>query len=87
MVGAAGAVAGWGAGVEGAGVSGIPAAPPVAPLAGAGAVGAGAAGCVKAWSSTDFGARRCVEAIESTSDRKRKIPAPHQLAFVSRLPA
>jgi len=34
-----------------------------------------------------LGARRCVDAIESTSDRNRNIAPPHQLAFVSRLPA
>jgi hypothetical protein len=48
VAGAAGAVAGFPAGVDGAGVSGMPAAPPVAPGAGVVAAGAGVAGCVKA---------------------------------------
>ena len=63
-----------------AGVSGMA----LLALGDAGAVtGAG----VNAWSSTDEGARCCVDIRDSTKARKRKIPPPHQLVLVSRLPA
>src|SRR5260221_11116278 len=48
--------------------------------------GAGATGCAS-WSSTDFGARCRVEASDSTNEMNRKMPPPHQLALVRRLPA
>jgi hypothetical protein len=72
------------------GVAGVrftpPAFGPVLPDFGAGAV-AGAVGCVNASSSTDFGARDRAMESDNTKERNRKIPPPHQLALVSRLPA
>jgi hypothetical protein len=50
-------------------------------------VGAGTALCCGTASSTDVGTRGRAEAICRMKARKRKMPPPHQLAFVSRLPA
>src|SRR6476659_6765801 len=54
------------------------------PVTGGGAV---CAGGVKVWSSTERGAPRCAVVSESTNAIARNNPPPHQLIFVSRLPA
>ncbi len=79
------------AGAGEAGVSGMAALPfalPPCTGAEAGAVEGAVAGAgVKAWSSTDFGARCRAEASERMNANARKMAPPHQLVFVSKLPA
>ena len=84
VAGAACFVAGVAAFVCGAGVSGTADPPVGAAFTGAGAAAAGGA---NVWSSTERGARLRVDISVRTNERPRKMPPPHQLAFVNRLPA